>query len=268
MTTVKRKIIEIDEELCDGCGDCIISCPEQAIQIVETSSGPKARLVKELYCDGLGACMGACPRGALTIEEREVEPYNEEATIARIKEKAPDMLKTHIEHLKAHQNELPEHHSHKIHGMTSCPSARLIEWANNKQDENLDDTTRIPSQLRQWPLKIHLVPPHAPYLKNAEIILVADCVPFAYPNFHQDFLKGKSILIGCPKLDDVNAYIEKLVEIIKTAHPKKFSIIHMEVPCCFGLIHALKKAIEIAGESVPFDTIKIGIKGDATQKAG
>ncbi|MBU1626241.1 4Fe-4S dicluster domain-containing protein [bacterium] len=265
MTKVKRKIIEIDEELCDGCEDCIISCPEQAIQIVETSSGPKARLVKELYCDGLGACIGSCPRGALTIEERDVEPYNEEATIARIKETAPEMLETHIKHLKEHEMELPEYHSHKMSGMHSCPSARILEWS--KKEETVDDALRIPSQLHQWPIKIHLVPPHAPYLKNAEIILVADCVPFAYPNFHQDFLKDKSVLIGCPKLDDVNSYIEKLVEIIKTAHPKKMTVVHMEVPCCFGLVHALKKAIELAGENVPFDTVKIGIKGDNMQKA-
>ena len=111
-------------------------------------------------------------------------------------------------------------------------------------------------------IKIHLVPPFAPYLKDAEIILVADCVPFAYPNFHQNFLKNKSILIGCPKIDDINLYIEKLVQIIEIAHPKNIKVVHMEVPCCFGLIHAVKKALEQTGKEIPFETVKIGIKGN------
>jgi len=261
MTKVKRKIIEIDEELCDGCGDCIISCPEQAIQLVETPSGKKARLVKDIYCDGLGACIGSCPRDAMNIEEREVEEYNEEETIARIKEKAPEMLKTHIEHLKEYEDELAKHHSHKMPGnMPSCPSARILKW--EEKDEKTGKESRITSQLRQWPIKIHLVPPYAPYLKDAEIALVADCVPFAYPNFHQDILKGKSILIGCPKLDDMNVYIEKLVQIINTTQPKKINIVHMEVPCCFGLIHIVKKALEQTGAQIPFETIKIGLKGN------
>jgi len=212
MTKVKRKIIKIDEEKCNGCGNCIPSCPEQAMQIVDTPKGPKARLVKEFYCDGLGACLGSCPTGALTIEERETDVYDEEATIARIKE-----------------------------------------------------MTKIPSELRQWPIQLHLVPPLAPYFQNQDLLIVADCVPFAYANFHQDFLKGKAspgLAIGCPKLDDVDAYIEKVTQIIKTANPKSIKVVHMEVPCCSGLVHIVKQALNQAKKDIPFEEITIGIKGE------
>jgi ferredoxin len=261
MAKVKRKIIKIDEELCNGCGNCIPSCPEQAIQIVDTPKGPKARLVKEFYCDGLGACLGSCPTGALTIEERETEPYNEEATIARIKEVAPEMLDTHLKHLKEHANELPEHHSHKMHeGVSSCPSAQVLHWEEKKKTE--EKITKIPSELRQWPIQLHLVPPFAPYFQNADIIIVADCVPFAYANFHQDFLKEKAIAIGCPKLDDVDAYTKKIAEIIKTANPKSIKVVHMEVPCCFGLVHIVKQALNQVKKDIPFEEVTIGIKGE------
>ena len=220
MKKIRRKIIVIDEELCNGCGDCIISCPEQAIEIVDTKEGPKARLVKEIYCDGLGACLGSCPTGALTIEERKAEAYDEEATIARIKDVAPEMLDIHLQHLKEHAQELPKHHTHKMpKGMTSCPSAHMLHWEEKRKTKHEQRTT-IPSELRQWPIQLHLVPPSAPYFKNADFILVADCIPFAYANFHQDFLKDSAIAIGCPKLDDVDAYVNKIEQIIETSDIK------------------------------------------------
>lgn len=201
----KRKIINIDEEKCNGCGNCIPACPEQAIQIVDTPDGPKARLVKEIFCDGLGACLGTCPFGALTIETREAEKYDEEATIAHIKKSAPEMLDTHIKHLGEHALELPQYHAHRMPKvMNTCPSARVLQWKEKKQKQTKIE--KIPSQLRQWPIQLHLVSSSAPYFKNVDLSIVADCVPFAYSNFHSDFLKDKAIAIGCPKLDDGDSY--------------------------------------------------------------
>jgi ferredoxin len=260
MKKIKRKIIHIDEDLCDGCGSCIPGCPEQALQIVETPKGSKARLVKEFYCDGLGACIGSCPTGALTIAEEEVEPYSEEATLARIKEKAPEMLETHIKHLQEHADESPEHHGHKMpKGVCACPSAQVMEWKKKEKQHN--KKVEIAPELRQWPVQIHLVPPFAPYLKNADIAIIADCVPFAYPNMHQDFLKGKAVLIGCPKLDDADYYIEKLSQIIKHAQPKNMQIVHMEVPCCFGLMHIIEEARKRVKSDVPVEEVTVSIKG-------
>lgn len=260
MREIKRKIIKINEELCNGCGNCIPSCPEQAIQIVDTPEGKKARLVREFYCDGLGACLGSCPTGALTIEERYSEPYNEEATIARMREVSPEMLETHLKHLKEHAQELPEHHTHKMpEGITSCPSAEMLVWEEKKK---ISETLKLPSELRQWPIQLHLVPPFAPYYQNADLVIAADCVPFAYANFHQDFLKGRAIAIGCPKLDDVDAYLEKVTQIIKTANPKSIKVVHMEVPCCFGLVNIVQEAMTQAGKKIPLEAVIISIKGE------
>lgn len=261
MKKIKRKIININENLCDGCGNCIPACPEQAIQIVDTPRGPKARLVKEFYCDGLGACLGSCPTGALTIKERKADVYDEEATIARIKEVAPEMLKTHLKHLKEHAQELSKHHSHKMpKGMPSCPSAQMFHWEEKKKPPEKE--IKISSELRQWPIQLYLVPPFAPYFQNAALLIVADCVPFAYANFHQDFLKEHAIAIGCPKLDDTESYIEKVTQIIKTASPKSIKVIHMEVPCCSGLVHIVKQALNQTKKDIPFEEITIGIKGE------
>jgi len=261
MQKVKRKIIRIDEELCDGCGNCIPGCPEQALQIIDTPKGKKARLVKELYCDGLGACLGTCPTGALTIVEEESEPYNEEVTIARINEMAPEMLETHLKHLKEHAQELPEHHTHKMpKGVTACPGSQMIHWAEKKKVSK--KKVKLHSELRQWPVQLHLVPAFAPYFQNADLVIAADCVPFAYANFHQDFLKDKTIAIGCPKLDDADAYIEKITQIIENANPKSIKVVNMEVPCCFGLVHIVQQAIKQSGKKIPFEAVTTSIKGE------
>jgi len=255
---VLRKMIQIDEEKCDGCGLCIPSCPEGALQIVNTTKGPKARVVKENFCDGLGACLGECPQGALMIETKEVEQYDEEGVIAHIRQKSPELLKRHLAHLKEHAEELPQHHSHAQ--INSCPSAQMMHWKEEK--ETPPEGIKLPSQLRQWPIQLHLVPPSAPYLKNSNLVIVADCVPFAYADFHRDFLKEKAIAIGCPKLDDIDAYIKKIEQIIKTAKPRSIKVVHMEVPCCFGLVQLVRQAMSQAGEDIPFEAVKIGIHGE------
>lgn len=254
MAKVKRKIIRIDEEKCDGCGLCIPSCPEGALQIVDG----KAKLVKESFCDGLGACLGECPQGALTIEEKEVEEYDEEGVIAHIKEKSPELLEKHLRHLKEHSHELPKYHSQAK--ITSCPSAQMLHW--EKKERGVKEEARISSELRQWPIQLHLVPAHAPYFQNADLILVADCVPFAYANFHTDFLKGKVIAIGCPKLDDVDAYVNKIKEIIESSDIKSLKVVHMEVPCCYGLVHIAQEALNKSGKNIPFEAVIIGIRGE------
>ncbi|MBU2567263.1 MAG: 4Fe-4S dicluster domain-containing protein [Elusimicrobia bacterium] len=263
MKKTKRKIIRIDEEKCNGCKECIPGCPEQAIQIVDTPKGPKARLVKEFYCDGLGACLGSCPTGALTIEEREADVYDEEATIARIKEVSPDMLETHLKHLKEHAKELPEHHSHHALGMSGCPGAKVMSWGEKKEKtEKKQPQQKQGSELRQWPVQLTLVNPSAPYFEGADLVIAADCVPFAYANFHQDFLVGKTLAIGCPKLDDIDFYRQKLVEIFKTAGIKSVTVANMEVPCCFGLQHLVKEAIKESGKKIPYCEIVVSIKGE------
>ncbi|MFU8795997.1 MAG: ATP-binding protein [Dehalococcoidia bacterium] len=259
MTTAKRKMIRIDEEKCDGCGLCIPACPEGALRIIDG----KAKLVKESFCDGLGACMGDCPQGALTVEDREVDEYDEEGVIAHIRENSPELLEKHMAHLKAHADELPQHHSHA--GISSCPSARMLQW--DKKEGDTPATETVKSELSQWPIQLHLVPPHALYFRNADLVLVGDCVPFAYGDFHRGFLKGKAVAIGCPKLDDLNAYIDKVAEILRVADVKSLKVVHMEVPCCHGLVHIAQEAIRKAGKDIPLGTVKVGIKGEVETDA-
>ena len=232
---ITRKIINIDESLCNGCGLCVPSCHEQAIQLVDTPDGKKARLVKEMFCDGLGACLGTCPTGALTITEREADLFDETATQQHVAQAA------HMPH-------------------SGCPSARMVQW-NAPQAE---PTAAPRSELRQWPVQLHLVPPNAPYFKDANLVIAADCVPFAYANFHQEFLRGDGIAlaIGCPKLDDIGAYLQKLTQIVALSHLKSITVVNMEVPCCFGLVRLVQQAIAQAGADVPVSVVTISIRGE------
>lgn len=262
---VKRKIIKIDEEKYNGCGSCIPNCPEQALQIIDTPKGPKAKLVKEFYCDGLGACLSSCPTGALTIEEKEANAYNEEATIARIKEVAPEILGAHLKHLAEHSQELPKSFIPKIPtNIPSCHSAQVLHL--EKEEKRQKEMEEVSSELKQWPIQLHLVPPSTPYFNNVNLMLVADCVPFAYANFHQDFLKDNAIAIGCPKLDDVNTYIRKVEEIIRASNIKSIKIVHMVVPCCHGLVYIAKEAVHKSGEEIPLKSVVIGINGKIVKK--
>ena len=262
MAKIKRKIIKIDEEKCDGCGLCIPSCPEGALQIIDG----KAKLVKEQFCDGLGACLGDCPTGALTVEEEEVEQYDEEGVIGHIREQSPELMEKHLAHLKQHAQELPRYHSHAK--IASCPSAQMLHWEKKgKKREDTGEKARADSELRQWPIQIHLVPPSAPYFQNADLVLGADCIPFAYSNFHADFLKGNAVIIGCPKLDDADAYTDKLTRILESSDIKSIKVIHMEVPCCYGMVRIAQEAIKRSGKDIPLKTVNIGIKGEILEQS-
>jgi NAD-dependent dihydropyrimidine dehydrogenase PreA subunit len=257
MGKILRKIIKINEDLCTGCGVCIPGCPEQAIQLVETANGMKARIVKDIYCDGLGACLGTCPEGAITIEERDAEPYDDNATIERIHTIAPEMLELHKKHLEEHANELITTQSSSLHECGVCPSSQILQWTDQSESSSLSK-----SELRQWPVQLQLIPPSAPFLKNTDLIFVADCVPFAYPALHQDLLKNKAVVVFCPKLDDTSTYTSKIAQIIKTGKPKSIQIIHMTVACCFGLKLLVEDAIAQSGFKIPLEEVIISIKGE------
>ncbi len=245
---VKRKIIQIDEKKCDGCGVCIPSCAEGAIQIVNG----KARLIADKLCDGLGACLGECPQGALQVIEREAEEFDEHAV---------------EEHLKA-QAAQP---TPPMPMACGCPSAMIQNLGKSKapvQGDRLASSGRAESALTHWPIQIRLVPPTAPFLKGADLLVAADCAPVAYPNFHQDFLNGKVILVGCPKFDDVQGYVQKFTDILNTAGLKSITVVTMEVPCCQGLPMIVRKAMELSGKKIPMEQVLISVRGEVlkTQK--
>ncbi|NTV32954.1 MAG: 4Fe-4S ferredoxin [Deltaproteobacteria bacterium] len=237
-----RKIIKIDDELCDGCGVCVPSCAEGAIEVVDG----KARVVAEKYCDGLGACLRECPRGALTVEEREAEEFDEKAV---------------EEHLSASEKEKPAQGIPMAHG---CPSAKLQTFAAKPVGEEVP--TLQASALSHWPVQIRLVPPTAPFLKGANLLVAADCAPVAYPNFHRDFLKGKAVMVGCPKFDDVQGYVDKFTDIFRSANIKSVIVLDMEVPCCSALPKIVKRGMELAGKSVPMEEVVISARGEILKR--
>jgi NAD-dependent dihydropyrimidine dehydrogenase PreA subunit len=243
----KRKIIEINEELCDGCGQCIISCAEGALELVDG----KVRLTSEKYCDGLGACLGGCPTGALKVIERDAEDFDEEAV---------------EEHLKAVQEPVKPSAPHLACG---CPSAAVQSFSQTVSCQKANEPVSqavAGSALSHWPVQIRLVPPNAPFLKNADLLVAADCTPVAYPNFHRDFLNGKAVMVGCPKFDDSQAYIEKFAQIFGHASIKSVTVVVMEVPCCAGLPVIVKRGMQLAGKSVPMEQIVISARGEVLKK--
>lgn len=247
MKKVTRKIIEIDEELCSGCGDCIVACAEGALELVEG----KARLVSDIYCDGLGACLGECPTGALKIIEREAPEFDEEAVEKRLEE--------------IKEAERPK----EIHGAHGCPSARLHSFGGPSPCQQANIPVAHASEqsaLRRWPIQIKLVPPTAPFLKGADLLVAADCTSFAYAGFHRDLLEGKVLMIGCPKFDDSQEYFEKFIEVFKTADIRSVTTVFMEVPCCHGLPMIVKKAMEAAGKTIPLEHVVIGVRGEILKR--
>lgn len=297
---MKREIIKIDEEKCNGCGLCIPSCPEGALQIIDG----KARLVSDLMCDGLGACIGECPEGAIEIEEREAEPYNEAAVIREIVKFGENTVVAHLKHLLDH-NEMryfeiaveyleaneggdgfyTEDVLDKVYAKSSggdcahggCPGSKSFEFnidldeveeAGKSESAVYIAPVEVKSELRQWPVQMHLINPMAPYFQNAEVVLAADCVAFSVGNFHQKYLKGRSLAIACPKLDQgKEVYVEKLKTMIDEAQIKELNVLVMEVPCCSGLVHIANLAREAASRQVPIKKTVIGVKGDVLMES-
>ncbi len=240
-TKLLRKIVNIDEDKCNGCGVCVPSCVEGALQIING----KAKLISEQYCDGLGACLGECPLGAITIEEREAEEFNEEVVEHHLHSKEA----VHV------AEEIP----------CGCPSATVTQFERRnitEVSEEKPSETLQESMLTHWPVQLTLVPPSAPFLKRADLVLAADCAPFAYPGFHRDFLKGHALIIACPKLDDFGAHLNKLTQILSYSEPKSLTVVHMEVPCCFGLLHMAQQAVLASGKDIPLEEVTIGVNGN------
>lgn len=284
-----REVVKIDEELCNGCGECVPACHEGALQIIDG----KARLISDLMCDGLGACLGHCPQDAITIEKREAEPYNETKVMEIMVEKGKNTVVAHLKHLKEHneteflkeairfldrnKDELPfslkevidEVHNIKRdqhHHGGGCPGAREMSFkpAGIAVDNEMVSGQ---SELRQWPVQMHLINPQASYFQNADVVLAADCVAFAMGNFHQKFLKGKSLTIACPKLDSgQESYIAKIQSLIDDANINTLTIMIMQVPCCGGLLQMARAASQNAGRKVPIKAIVVGIEGDVLQE--
>jgi NAD-dependent dihydropyrimidine dehydrogenase PreA subunit len=285
---VQRQIIRIDEDLCTGCGECIPNCPEGALQIIDG----KARLISDLFCDGLGACIGHCPEGAITTETREAHAYDESKVMENIVRQGPNVISAHLSHLKDHaqdeyfrealaylvENDVeipaqflePPCRCGEIEEpkpqFAGCPGSRLMDLGARPARTGPAEPDRAPasrpSRLGQWPVQIMLVPPQAPFLKGADVLVAADCVPFAYADFHETLLRGKVLLVGCPKLDDAALYREKLTEMFRRNDVRSVTVAHMEVPCCFGMVKLVESAIEASGKSIPLETSTIGVKGD------
>ena len=251
---VLRKIIEIDEDLCDGCGNCVPSCAEGALEIIDG----KAKVIADLYCDGLGACLGECPVGALKIIEREADDFDEEAV--------EELLK---------QKKVEEPAVMPMAPSGGCPSARLESFGSPaaepasepcqcaNQAATLDQSE---SALSHWPVQIMLVPPTAPFLKGADLLVLADCVPVAYPNLHDNFLKGKAVMMGCPKFDDAEHYIEKFAQICKQSGIKSLTSLVMEVPCCSALPMIVKRGMELSGVKIPMEEVVISTRGKVLER--
>ncbi len=231
-----RKIVKIDEEKCTGCGLCVTACAEGAIQVIDG----KARLVSEIYCDGLGACLGECPEDAITIEERYAREFDEEATEA------------HLRELRAKEKELP----------CGCPGTLAREISRQQTTSDQVPSAGVSSELTNWPVQLTLVSPAAPYFQDADLLLLADCVPFALADFHTRFLRGRPVVVGCPKLDDADYYIEKLTEILKRSSVNSLTVVHMEVPCCSGLSYIAARAVEASGKDIPLSDFTITIQGE------
>lgn len=230
-----RRVIQIDEEKCNGCGICAEACHEGAIGIVDG----KAKLLRDDYCDGLGDCLPNCPVGAISFIEREAAAYDEAAVQENKKKQMQAMGQAPV---------------------GGCPGSRMRQLERKPAEENQNAGSPVSSQLRQWPVQIKLAPVNAPYFDGAKLLIAADCTAYAYGSFHQDFIRGKVTLIGCPKLDDVD-YSEKLTEIIRNNDIKSVTVVRMEVPCCGGLEHAVVTALKNSGKFIPWNVVTISIDG-------
>lgn len=276
---MQRQIIRIDEDKCDGCGVCVDGCPEGALQMIDG----KARLISEITCDGLGACIGECPQGAITVEQREAAPYDERATLDNLLPKGANTLKAHLKHLHQHgqttfltqalaylqelQVAVPDYKEKTME--CGCPGSAPRDLSR--------PATEVPaagpapaqvSQLSQWPVQLHLVSPLNPVFAGADVLLAADCVPFAMADFHANWLAGKKLAIACPKLDQgQEIYLDKLTALVRDARINTLTVMIMEVPCCGGLLRLAQAAVERAGRKVPIKAVVVGVRGDLVQEA-
>lgn len=292
---MKRSIIKIDEATCNGCGLCIPNCHEGALQLIDG----KARLISDLFCDGLGACVGHCPEGAITIEEREAEPYNETLVMEQMVKHGKNTVLAHLQHLKDHgaddflreaiayiknnnidldvtRGESSDHHAAIQHEMRAakssgcgggCPGSMAVSFDIDLEkveaSANNSSFTETPSELRQWPVQLHLLNPNAPYFKNADLLLAADCAAFSMGNFHSRFLKGKTLAIACPKLDsNQESYLQKLIAMITESRLNTITVVRMEVPCCGGLTRLAQLAVQHSGRKIPLKQAVVNARGE------
>jgi NAD-dependent dihydropyrimidine dehydrogenase PreA subunit len=285
-----REIVKIDEELCNGCGDCVPNCHEGALQIIDG----KARLISELMCDGLGACLGHCPEGAITIEKREAEDYDETVVISQMIRAGKATVFAHLKHLQEHGEtgflnealtyikanrenmpfEISEVHEllhgnkeKQVEGSGGCATGGCPGSASQSFDvggiKMAAPVGNVPSELTQWPVQMHLINPAASYFNGADLLVAADCAGFAYGNFHNDFMKGKKMVIACPKLDQgQDIYVQKLIRLIDESRVNTITVVIMEVPCCGGLSQTVRMASQMASRKVPVKEVVIGIRGD------
>jgi NAD-dependent dihydropyrimidine dehydrogenase PreA subunit len=284
-----REIVKIDEELCNGCGLCVPNCHEGALQIIDG----KAVLISDLMCDGLGACLGHCPEGAITIEKREAQPYNETEVIKEMVAKGKNTVIAHLKHLREHNETaflqegmrylkanvaflpfdlndvIDEVHENKPKAASACatggcPGSKTVVFDAPKEFKLADQNTKPqPSMLRQWPVQLHLVNPNAPYFQKSDLLVAADCTAFSLGDFHSKWLKDKSLVIACPKLDHgAEIYINKLAMLIDEAKVNTITVMTMEVPCCGGLLNLVREAKQMSYRNVPVKSIVVGIKGE------
>ncbi len=258
---MKRKIIKIDENKCNGCGDCIPECKEGALQIIDG----KCRLVSELFCDGLGACIGHCPEGAITIEEREAEPYDERKVMESLVNKPISVVQAHMKHLLEHgayeyyleavefleerdiPNPVDQKESKKQNN--GCPGSQQVSLDVTGNPDERKPVGDGSSELRQWPIQLHLVAPEAAFLKNMELLVMATCAPFVKNDIHSKYIKDRAVVVACPKLDYTDPYTDKLAEIFNAADTPKVLVVRLEVPCCGGLSKFARDAAAIAGKN-------------------
>ncbi len=259
----KRKIIEIDRDLCDGCGLCTEACAEGALVL---DNEGKAVLAKEIFCDGMGACLDVCPTDALKIIERESEKYDPKSTYEHVLKTRSKEAAAHVHGIGCDQDQ-PEASAHSGSnaraphvGMGGCPGSLAREIHRNGEIQ-AQQTVSATSELTQWPIQLHLVSPFAPYFNNSDLLIAADCTAFSIGSFHQDLLKGKKLIIACPKLDDTSNYIEKLAEILKNNTIYSLTVATMVVPCCSGLEHIVDRAVELSETNIRVKKVKVGIDG-------
>ena len=277
---MKREIIKIDKEKCNGCGECIPACPEGAIQLIDG----KARLVSDLVCDGLGACVGDCPEDAITIEKREAKPYEEEKVMENLIPQGKKVIRAHLQHLNEHGEneyleqaekflqekgiEVPEYKKGEtMENQCGCPGSQAQKLKKKEQSKHKSEQQgkpdKISSKLQQWPVQLKLLNPDAPYFENADLLVSADCVPYAYGDFHRKFMEDKVVITFCPKLDqNIEKYTDKFEYLFKNRDINSVTVLNMEVPCCKGTLKIVQEAINRAEKGVPISNYTITIDGE------